>query len=59
MAEVPIIFVDRRVGKSKMGSHIVTEAMLVVLRLRFRELFAARGHSETPAGGAAKYSKIP
>jgi dolichol-phosphate mannosyltransferase len=34
--EVPIVFVDRRVGKSKMGSHIVTEAMLVVLRLRFQ-----------------------
>src|SRR5579864_1143908 len=34
--EVPIVFVDRRVGKSKMGSHIVAEAMLVVLRLRFQ-----------------------
>src|SRR5579872_3870115 len=36
--EVPIVFVDRRVGKSKMGSHIVTEAMLVVLRLRLQSL---------------------
>ena len=34
IAEVPITFVDRQAGKSKMGSHIVTEAMLVVLRLR-------------------------
>jgi dolichol-phosphate mannosyltransferase len=58
VAEVPIMFVDRRVGKSKMGSHIVTEAMLVVLKLRLREVFAARSHSETPAA-AAKYSKIP
>ncbi len=34
IVEVPIVFVDRRVGKSKMGTHIVAEAMLVVLRLR-------------------------
>src|SRR5437763_955988 len=39
--EVPIIFVDRRVGKSKMGSHIVTEAMGVVIRLRLQQLFGA------------------
>ncbi len=36
IAEVPIVFVDRRVGKSKMGTHIVLEAMLVVLRLRLQ-----------------------
>ncbi len=34
IVEVPIVFVDRRVGESKMGAHIVAEAMLVVLRLR-------------------------
>jgi dolichol-phosphate mannosyltransferase len=56
--EVPITFVDRRVGKSKMGSHIVTEAMKVVLKLRFRELFGPRGQSGTPPS-AAKYSKMP
>ncbi len=58
VAEVPIMFVDRRVGKSKMGSHIVTEAMLMVLRLRWRELFGLRRQSRTPPS-AAKYSKIP
>ena len=42
VAEVPIVFVDRRVGKSKMGSHIVTEAMLVVLRLRLQTLLGTR-----------------
>jgi dolichol-phosphate mannosyltransferase len=57
IAEVPIMFVDRRVGKSKMGSHIVTEAMLVVLKLRFRELFGIHRQSATPA--PAKYSKMP
>src|ERR1700687_1156967 len=58
IAEVPIMFVDRRVGKNKMGSHIVTEAMLVVLKLRFRELFGWRRQSAPPPS-AAKYSKIP
>ncbi len=52
-AEVPIVFVDRRVGKSKMGGHIVLEAMLVVLGLRAQDLFGA----QSPA--PARYSKIP
>ena len=57
VAEVPIVFVDRRVGKSKMGSHIVTEAMLVVLRLRLQTLFGGKVQS---AGAApAKYSRTP
>src|ERR1700704_6063336 len=49
--EVPIMFVDRRVGKSKMGRHIVTEAMLVVLGLRFQAL--PGGRQSTAAGPAA------
>ena len=57
VAEVPIIFVDRRVGKSKMGAHIVTEAMVVVLRLRLQKLFGARGHASAPA--IEKYSNTP
>jgi dolichol-phosphate mannosyltransferase len=61
LAEVPITFVDRRVGKSKMGSHIVTEAMLVVVRLRLRDLLSAvRPQSASGANSAAaKYSKMP
>jgi dolichol-phosphate mannosyltransferase len=51
IAEVPIVFVDRRVGKSKMSPGIVVEAMGVVWKLR---LYGVDG---TPA--AAKYSKIP
>ncbi|MCC7371097.1 MAG: polyprenol monophosphomannose synthase [Chloroflexi bacterium] len=35
IVEVPIKFVDRRVGKSKMSAWIVVEAMGVVWRLRF------------------------
>jgi dolichol-phosphate mannosyltransferase len=33
--ELPIIFVDRQVGKSKMNNSIVLEAMFMVWRLRF------------------------
>jgi dolichol-phosphate mannosyltransferase len=52
IAEVPIVFVDRRVGKSKMGAHIVVEAMLVVLGLRLRSLL---GRQKL----ATRYSRIP
>ena len=40
IVEVPIVFVDRRAGKSKMSGSIFREAMRVVWRLRFD---AARG----------------
>lgn len=45
IAEVPIIFTDRRVGVSKMSRRIILEALVVVLRLRWDELC---GH---PAAG--------
>jgi dolichol-phosphate mannosyltransferase len=55
--EVPIVFVDRRVGKSKMGSHIVTEAMQVVLKLRLQHLLeGSRGQS---GADLSKYSRMP
>jgi dolichol-phosphate mannosyltransferase len=38
VVEVPITFVDRRVGESKMDGSIVVEAMLQVPRLRYRAL---------------------
>jgi dolichol-phosphate mannosyltransferase len=56
--EVPITFVDRRVGKSKMGGHIVREAMLVVLGLRMQALLGGRQSGATEAT-EARYSKIP
>jgi dolichol-phosphate mannosyltransferase len=34
IAETPIVFMDRRVGKSKMSRKIVAEAFLYVLRTR-------------------------
>jgi dolichol-phosphate mannosyltransferase len=36
--EVPIIFVDRELGTSKMSRNIIVEALVVVVRLRFDEL---------------------
>jgi dolichol-phosphate mannosyltransferase len=38
VAEVPIVFVDRRIGASKMSRRIIFEALAVVLRLRWDEL---------------------
>jgi len=40
VAEVPITFRDRRVGRSKMSRRIIAEALLVVIRLRAEELLA-------------------
>lgn len=39
IGEIPIIFVDRRSGKSKMSRKIVREAALLVWKLRFRNIF--------------------
>ena len=35
VVEVPIVFVDRRVGKSKMSRRIVAEALFMVWKIRF------------------------
>lgn len=40
IAEVPIVFADRRVGQSKMSRRIVVEALIVVVKLRVEELAA-------------------
>jgi len=37
--EIPIIFIERRVGTSKMSKNIITEAFLLVLRLRIQRIF--------------------
>jgi dolichol-phosphate mannosyltransferase len=51
IAEVPIVFPDRRVGQSKMSGRIVREAMVNVVKLRFdRRLRRAKTapHQGTP-----------
>jgi len=45
VVEIPIVFVDRVVGASKMSRKIIFEALLVVLRLRWDELRGRRGTS--------------
>ncbi len=56
VAEVPIVFPDRRVGVSKMSRRIVVEALLVVLTLRWDEVrgrsLAAGTRAAEVAGGA-------
>ncbi len=37
--EIPIIFIDRRVGQSKMSKRIVREAVLMVWKLKLESLF--------------------
>jgi dolichol-phosphate mannosyltransferase len=37
--EVPIVFVDRKLGTSKMSAGIFKEAILGVIGLRFRSFF--------------------
>ena len=48
IGEIPITFVDRRSGYSKMSSEIVTEAWQVVWKLAFRNRFRRK-----PSGRAA------
>jgi dolichol-phosphate mannosyltransferase len=37
--EVPIVFKDRELGKSKMSSAIVGEAIIGVLKLKWQSIF--------------------
>jgi dolichol-phosphate mannosyltransferase len=39
LAEIPIVFLDRQVGTSKMSKHIVYEALFMLWKLRFRTIF--------------------
>jgi dolichol-phosphate mannosyltransferase len=39
IAEIPIVFLDRRQGHSKMSKHIVSEAVLMLWKLRMRSTF--------------------
>jgi dolichol-phosphate mannosyltransferase len=48
VVEVPIVFVDRRVGKSKMSRHIFAEAAMMVVRLRLDRGRFMRSHQPAP-----------
>jgi dolichol-phosphate mannosyltransferase len=55
--EVPIIFPDRKVGKSKMSKAIVAEAFTYVIRRRLGG--AAQGASRAPASGVVGSDERP
>ena len=55
--EVPIVFPDRKVGKSKMSKAIVAEAFTYVIRRRLGG--AARGVSRAPASGVVGPDERP
>ncbi len=48
--EIPVIFVDRRVGVSKMSKRIIWEAFFLVLRLRLHNIFGIRRHEKKQIG---------
>jgi dolichol-phosphate mannosyltransferase len=55
IVEIPIIFLDRRVGKSKMSRKIVMEAFAYVLRTRFgKDTASATGKQSPSTSSAAK-----
>jgi dolichol-phosphate mannosyltransferase len=52
VVEIPIIFVDRRAGQSKMSRRIILEALLVVLTLRWKELRGVSAVDPRTSGSA-------
>ena len=54
IGETPIIFPDRRIGRSKMSRRIVLEALLTVWRLRLGRPAVLIGHQPPAVGGPAE-----
>jgi dolichol-phosphate mannosyltransferase len=54
IGETPIIFPDRRVGRSKMSRRIVLEALITVWRLRFNQPAATMSQQTPPIGARPK-----
>jgi len=44
IVEVPIIFIDRRAGQSKMSKRIVREAVFMVWKMKLTSLFGSKKH---------------
>jgi dolichol-phosphate mannosyltransferase len=53
IVEVPIVFTDRRVGRSKMSRRIIVEALFVVVGLRWAELRGRGPRGQAATGPAA------
>jgi dolichol-phosphate mannosyltransferase len=54
IVEVPIVFTDRRIGRSKMSRRIIVEALVVVVGLRWAELRGRGPRRQAAAGGAGR-----
>lgn len=52
ICEIPIVFVDRHAGSSKMSKKIIREAVWMVWRLRFENVFSRRGRRPAAPGDA-------
>ncbi len=61
IVETPIVFMDRRVGKSKMSRAILLEGFIYVLRARFSKLpsMAQPGQARENTSGATKDAGSP
>lgn len=59
VVETPIVFMDRRVGKSKMSRAIVIEAFTYVLRARFSKKQTRARAASTPTGTAMTLDNTP
>ncbi|HZO70875.1 MAG TPA: polyprenol monophosphomannose synthase [Ktedonobacteraceae bacterium] len=58
IVEIPIIFMDRRIGKSKMSRKIVIEAFAYVLRTRFSKEPQIPAPAATPAESVKVGNKV-
>ena len=59
--EVPITFIDRKLGTSKMNKGIIKEGILGVIKLRWQSLFKtiAPGSQTKEALPMTRYSPLP
>ena len=53
VGEVPIVFVERRMGTSKLSGGVLLESALTPWRLRLR--YSSRGHDRPPARGDGRH----
>jgi dolichol-phosphate mannosyltransferase len=59
IVETPIVFLDRRVGKSKMSRKIVLEGFTYVLKTRFSKQAGKAGPAQAAAMSPAEMEELP
>ncbi len=48
VVEIPIVFTDRKKGKSKMGAREFVEGWFIIARIRWKRLFSKRNKNHSP-----------